>query len=305
MYAYPNFSLNVGTVANYFGLYLDSGSGNGAGGTITNSINLYVVTPRSGTGYTYNSFFQGSANAIIINSYGNLSMTYTGVDQASNYIGFWLGGLFTAGGGDLWGLNVQCNFGATSTNTVGSAAGIYIAPSFASNSGTITTAYGLQIASGAGNGAGGAITHSYSLYVANPVYGSSTYYNSYFHGDNNSIIINNYGNMTIGAGGDQAGPSYSFYNAGIACFEGDMRWMATGAKICSYNGGGGGGGRGGIQMEMTYGNLNFVGGSSSNSCLSIRNKHGFHRQFRRNLVCRLCNRGVRKFVFKCRNGRRK
>lgn len=150
IYVYNSINSNVGTINTALGIYIDAGSA--AGGTVSNHYGLYASRPAGGTN-RYTAYFD--------------PVVGIGTTPSSDRI-LYIGGNITQTASN-YGLVVAAQMG-TPSGTVSACAGIDIYPNYSSNVGTITSAYGMLIEGGA---TGGTITTGYSLYVANPTYGTT------------------------------------------------------------------------------------------------------------------------------------
>ncbi len=128
-------------------------------GTITSSGNILSTA--------------GTVTGIIGVGVGAAPVTSALYVNAPNRIGAWITGTNVSSGADADGLFIDTSF-APSAN-VANAASIGLYPTFNPPGGvTITTGYGLYIASGTQGGAG-AVTTGYGLFVTHPTFGTTNY----------------------------------------------------------------------------------------------------------------------------------
>lgn len=93
--------------------------------------------------------------------------------NAANRIGAWITGSNVSTGSDADGIFVDASFAPSANVTNAASIGLY--PTFNPPGGvTITTGYGLYIASGTQGGAG-AVTTGYGLFVTHPTFGTTNY----------------------------------------------------------------------------------------------------------------------------------
>ena len=113
--------------------------------------------------------------------------------NAANRIGEWVTGNNVSSGSDADGIFVDCSFNPSANVTNCASIGLY--PTFAPPGGvTITTGYGLYVASGTQGGAG-TVTTGYGLYVTSPTFGSSN-----FAANIGGLVVNSGGTGTISTG---------------------------------------------------------------------------------------------------------
>src|SRR6185312_6529495 len=93
--------------------------------------------------------------------------------NATNRIGAWITGSNVSAGSDADGLFIDADFRPSANVTNCASIGLY--PTFTPPGGvTITTGYGLYVASGTQAGAG-SVTTGYGLYVTHPTFGTTNY----------------------------------------------------------------------------------------------------------------------------------
>lgn len=205
-YIYNNISFNVGTITTAYGMYIDTGSA--AAGTVTNHYGLYVTSPTGGTN-KYCAFFGGNV----------------GIGRINSTIGLYASLDLSATTGSLYTLAVDGAI-AASSGTVTTAYHAYISGNHNGNAGTIGTAFGLFIDGGT---TAGTITVGYSLYVAQPAYGTTKYCAAFLGvvglGTATPIVqsqIHLAGNVTANAGGAAYGAIFQNTLVGPASSSADV-----------------------------------------------------------------------------------
>lgn len=148
----------------------------------------------------------GTVTGIIGVGVGAAPVTSALYINASNRIGAWITGTnVSTAGVDADGLFIDTSFAPTLN--IGNAASIGLYPTFNPPGGvTITTGYGLYIASGTQGGAG-AVTTGYGLFVTHPTFGTTNYAAQIdnMRLDVNSIVATNAnGSLTINSDGSGA-----------------------------------------------------------------------------------------------------
>jgi hypothetical protein len=257
---YPNFSGNVGTITSAYGMLIEAGA---TAGTVTNGYSLYLTAPAYGTtkytlysaGYSY--FASDSSNGANMTVAGTLSSTFS-----SYQYGIVLGTAFnpTLGAIAVRGFSSQPTFTAPNGQVITDASAIYVTNTVSSNSGTITTAYGLFI--DRGSSGAGTITNSYGAYITRPSHGSTVYPLQVTNNNNIGYIANfysggsgSYGLISVGRTSQEtllgiSAGSGQFFTGDVAgdsiykC-EGSNRkaWVGTnGTSGCYADSSGGGGG---------------------------------------------------------------
>lgn len=181
---------NAGTISNLRGIYFDGGTG--AAGTITSAWGLYVAPPTSATN-NYSAYI-GARTGIgttgpsslaalhvsSVNAYNTLfDNTQAAVDGGSNAYTLFINPILrpTSGGSLIAAVYDLPYFVAPAATTISNATSLYISGNYASNAGTITTAYGIRF--DGGTGGTGTITTAYGMYINHPAHGT-TKYTAYF-----------------------------------------------------------------------------------------------------------------------------
>lgn len=185
----PKFSINVQTLTNAYGMFIESGS---TAGTITNGYGLRVQLPTFGTN-KYTAYFDVgvgigdvaasnvpflvrgvSASVYNIYSVGTLQTTDNGLSTGA-IIGIFNQTILnpTLGAGAAYGHNNQIAFAAPSTRTIAAAINLDIYSYYTGNVGTITNSYGILIE--AGGATAGTITNNFGIYVNRPLAGTNRY----------------------------------------------------------------------------------------------------------------------------------
>jgi hypothetical protein len=203
LFSQLGYTGNVGTITKAYGLFVTSG---GAGaGTITTSYGAYIQTQTAGStqialyadnlSVGYSSAAAPTNGAIIE---GRVGIGISSPDSVSslainttNAVGTFINGTQAAVNGSSNQFTYQANttlaptsgsgvsacfaavpvWGIPSTQTTTTAAGVYVSMGFASNVGTITTAYGILVL--AGNNSAGTVTNTYGGYFTEPSLGTN------------------------------------------------------------------------------------------------------------------------------------